>query len=200
MSSTLSLRERHALETRTAILAAARTAFANDDFRRTSLDEIAAAAQVSKGAVYHHFANKRSLFRAVYEELAREESLSLRARLSHASTAMERINVGIDAFLSSAGDPTVRAIMLQQGAAVLQGECREIDEEYYLGDLRSILSDIQDTGALNDTPIDTLAPLLLAMLIEAGALLGRSTNPERTVVDLRRTLLRLLSGLAAPAT
>src|SRR3954470_23366273 len=49
------------------LIAAARELFARQGYAATSLDEIAAAANVTKGAVYHHFAGKRDIFRAVYE-------------------------------------------------------------------------------------------------------------------------------------
>src|SRR3954453_6031701 len=49
------------------LIAAARDLFARQGYAATSLDEIAAAARVTKGAVYHHFDSKRDVFRAVYE-------------------------------------------------------------------------------------------------------------------------------------
>jgi AcrR family transcriptional regulator len=51
--------------TRRAVLAAARSSFGRKGYAQTSVDEIAAAARVTKGAVYHHFAGKKALFRAV---------------------------------------------------------------------------------------------------------------------------------------
>src|SRR5215467_1105835 len=62
------LRSQHAEATRRAVLAAARSLFGRNGYARTSVDEIADAARVTKGAVYHHFANKQALFRAVYAQ------------------------------------------------------------------------------------------------------------------------------------
>ena len=59
------LRSQHVEATRRAVLAAARTSFGRKGYAQTSVDEIAAAARVTKGAVYHHFAGKEALFRAV---------------------------------------------------------------------------------------------------------------------------------------
>ena len=66
------LRSQHVEATRRAVLAAARSSFGQKGYAQTSVDEIAAAARVTKGAVYHHFAGKEALFRAVYVEVEAE--------------------------------------------------------------------------------------------------------------------------------
>jgi len=66
------LRSQHVEATRRAVLAAARSSFGRKGYTQTSIDEIAAAARVTKGAVYHHFAGKKALFRAVYSEVEAE--------------------------------------------------------------------------------------------------------------------------------
>ena len=63
------LRSQHVEATRRAVLAAARSSFGGKGYAQTSVDEIAAAARVTKGAVYHHFAGKEALFRAVHAEV-----------------------------------------------------------------------------------------------------------------------------------
>jgi AcrR family transcriptional regulator len=63
------LRSQHAEATRRAVLAAARSLFGKKGYVQTSVDEIADAARVTKGAVYHHFAGKEALFRAVLAEV-----------------------------------------------------------------------------------------------------------------------------------
>ncbi|HEY1715578.1 MAG TPA: helix-turn-helix domain-containing protein [Solirubrobacteraceae bacterium] len=63
------LRSQHVEATRRAVLAAARAAFGTKGYAQTSVDEIAAAARVTKGAVYHHFSGKEALFRAVWAEV-----------------------------------------------------------------------------------------------------------------------------------
>src|SRR5260370_7306391 len=63
------LRSQHAEATRRAVLAAARSLFGRNGYAQTSVDEIADAARVTKGAVYHHFAGKAALFRSLHPEL-----------------------------------------------------------------------------------------------------------------------------------
>ncbi len=54
------LRSQQVEATRRAVLAAARSSFGRKGYVQTSVDEIAAAAGVTKGAVYHHFAGKEA--------------------------------------------------------------------------------------------------------------------------------------------
>jgi TetR/AcrR family transcriptional regulator, acrAB operon repressor len=68
-------------QTRQQILGAARREFARRGVTRTTMQHLAAAAGVSRGAVYWHFANKRELFRAMREQVTvplfdRPESLA----------------------------------------------------------------------------------------------------------------------------
>ncbi|MDP9108966.1 MAG: TetR family transcriptional regulator, partial [Pseudomonadota bacterium] len=58
-----------AVETRRRILDAAEQIFHVLGVPRTSLGDIATAAQVSRGAIYWHFANKAELFNAMYERV-----------------------------------------------------------------------------------------------------------------------------------
>ena len=57
------------LETRAAIIAAARDVFLTSGVTRTSLEQIAAAAGVTRGAIYWHFADKAALFFAMRDEV-----------------------------------------------------------------------------------------------------------------------------------
>lgn len=57
------------LETRRAIIAAAREVFYTNGVTRTSLEQIATAAGVTRGAIYWHFADKAELFYAMRDEV-----------------------------------------------------------------------------------------------------------------------------------
>jgi len=63
------------MQTRAALVAAARVRFGQQGFSETSVDDIAREARVTTGALYHHFPTKTALFEAVFEQL-HEESLA----------------------------------------------------------------------------------------------------------------------------
>jgi AcrR family transcriptional regulator len=92
------LRSQHVEATRRAVLAAARSSFGSKGYARTSVDEIAAAARVTKGAVYHHFAGKEALFRAVHAEVEGEaEARAVAARDPAGSPIDQIVAMVIDA-------------------------------------------------------------------------------------------------------
>ena len=86
--------------TRQGILAAARKVFARQGVTRTTLEEIATAAGVTRGAIYWHFADKTELFFAMREQVAvpmidRIDLALLRADGSDPLARVERFLCGI---------------------------------------------------------------------------------------------------------
>ena len=73
------------------MLAAARSSFGSKGYAQTSVDEIAAAARVTKGAVYHHFAGKEALFRAVHAEVEGEAEARAVAARDPAGSPIDQI-------------------------------------------------------------------------------------------------------------
>src|SRR5205814_9495288 len=60
---------------RTRILDAAMLVFRRQGFRRSSIEQAAEAAGLTRQALYHHFKSKEALFRAVIQRL-HEDALS----------------------------------------------------------------------------------------------------------------------------
>ncbi len=65
-------REENACATRDALLETARELFGKQGFAAVGIEQIAARAGVTTGALYHHFGSKRGLFRAVFDALEAE--------------------------------------------------------------------------------------------------------------------------------
>src|SRR4051794_17429439 len=107
-------REQHADDSRRAILAAARHAFARDGYANTSLDEIVAPARLTKGALYHHFKSKAALLEALYVEMEEELASRVQAAVMMCEGgAWERMIAAIDAFFTASADPTYVRIILR---------------------------------------------------------------------------------------
>jgi len=96
------LRSQHVEATRHAVLAAARSLFGQKGYAQTSVDEIAAAARVTKGAVYHHFASKVALFRAVYAEVEAEAQARTAEAVDPNGSPIDQIVAGVNAYLDVA--------------------------------------------------------------------------------------------------
>src|SRR6266568_6603713 len=96
------LRSQHAEATRRAVLDAARSLFGRRGYAQTSVDEIADAARVTKGAVYHHFAGKEALFRAVHAEVEAEAQARAAAARDPEEPPIDQIVAVVNAYLDVA--------------------------------------------------------------------------------------------------
>lgn len=183
-------------ETRGVLLRVARVAFATHGFDGVSLDALAESASLTRGAVHHHFGDKRGLFRAVFEELEREIVEQVEAAAEHAPSVFEGIARGCEAFIDAALAKGVVRIVLLDGPRVLGWSTwRAIDAELGGRSLRTGLE-----VAMRRKEIDPVDPEAL-MLLLSGALnetaLALAESPDRT--RARRlasvALRRLLEGL-----
>lgn len=189
-----SLRDAHARATRRLILDRARRRFAAHGFDRTSLDRIAAAAGVTKGAIYHHFRGKEQLFEEVYTELAAEMSARVaRAMADPGAPPPARAIGALEAFLDCADDPEIRSILFRDGPAVLAGRCRTIDRDHFLGLLIDLVGSLLGDPDPREAAI--LGQLILSLLIEASQLLAGSEDPIRARAEVRSALLKILGGI-----
>ncbi|MGW7068706.1 TetR/AcrR family transcriptional regulator [Streptomyces sp. NPDC054855] len=109
------------------LLVSARKLFAHNGYAATSLDAICDAAEVTKGAFYHHFKNKEQLFRAVYEREQQDLCSAIARRYSHCSDPWEGLFQGMREFLVGSMEPSTQRITLIDAPGALGWEAmREI--------------------------------------------------------------------------
>ena len=179
--------------TRAALVAAGRALFAADGFEATSTGAIVARAGVTRGALYHHFADKRDLFRGVLDELETELMATVGDRIAGAADPFALLTAGIDAFLDRCEDPVFARIALEEAPGVLGWrEWRETDMRYSLGLVSAALQGAMDAGAMARQPVLPLGHLLISACGEAGLLMASGTPRA----DVRGPLIALLEGLA----
>ena len=191
------LRSQHAEATRRAVLDAARPLFGRQGYAQTSVDEIADAARVTKGAVYHHFANKEALFRAVYAEVeADAQARALRAA-DPESPPVDQIVAMMNAYLDSALDLEIRRITLIDGPAIVGDEPDDTAQQQpsYLA-VRAFLATSMKNGQLIDLDPGTLTDLVGSLAWVAGLLIARASDPDVTREALGQALDAMLRGLA----
>jgi len=161
--------------TRTALLQAARSLFVQKGYAGTSTPEIVAAAHVTRGALYHHFADKRDLFRAVLEREAQAVAKEIEGSDSPDLSPKDALVEGSMAYLAAMSVPGRTRLLLVDGPAVLgPAEMAAIDEAHAARNLREGLEAI--AGSLQRPfPIPAMTALLsaafdrAALAIEAGA-------------------------------
>src|SRR3979411_70823 len=105
----------YAALTRAAVLDAAQTLVVSNGFDATSVDDIARLAQTSKGAVYHHFRDKRQIFTEVYHV---SQQAVVGSVINSLTTSVEgpweRVETAVRLFLRSyVADDDARALLRQ---------------------------------------------------------------------------------------
>jgi AcrR family transcriptional regulator len=179
--------------TRGRLLEAARHFFVARGFESTSTGEILDAAGVSRGALYHHFATKQDLFEAVFEDVSSEAIRRALSGLSGQGSARSRLVAGCMAWLVEARRPEVRAILLDQGPAVLGWQrARELENRSSLGLMKAAVGAGVEEGEFEVASVHLLASILNAVIAEIALaeLEGEAVASE----DVERTLDALLAG------
>jgi AcrR family transcriptional regulator len=181
--------------TRAAIIKAASRLFGDRGFADTTMDDVAAAAHVAKGAVYHHFATKEALFEAVFDQVS-EELLAEVDRIARTERdALAAMSKGTQAYFAACAKDRTGRIVLHDGPAVLGWErWREIDNRHFGGRFPVALARAMDDGLIARQPIEPLARLLLGAVTEAAiACSGRDL--AKAGADYARAFQALLDAL-----
>jgi len=115
---------------RDALIAAGRELFIEKGYAETSTPEIVAAANVTRGALYHHFEDKAALFRAVIVAESEQVAGHINTATHNCTSATEALDTGTDAYLDAMMVPGRTRLLLIDGPAVLGRETMDaIDAE-----------------------------------------------------------------------
>jgi AcrR family transcriptional regulator len=191
-------RETEARATRDALVQAALELFTERGYSAVGTEEIVARAKVTRGALYHHFEDKRDLFRAVHERVESELMERVAARMKGADDPWELMVTGMRSFLDACDEPAVKRIALTDAPVVLGwSEWREIDNRHGLGLTRAALEGAMEAGVLSPMPVESMAHLLVAALSEAAFVIANADRPRKARRDVEAALLQLAEGLRA---
>jgi AcrR family transcriptional regulator len=184
--------------TRGALVAAARRLFAERGYAAVGTPEVAAAAGVTRGALYHQFADKADLFLAVYEQVEQEVTARIGELVAAAGARdpLAALTAGAEAFLDLCAEPEITRIALLEAPAVLGWETwRAIGLKYGLGLTEAILRGAMDAGSIAEQPTRPLAHVLLGALDEAALYVARAADPVAAREEMRAVLARIVRGL-----
>src|SRR3954451_4895403 len=143
--------------TRARLVDAALPLFAERGYGGVAMEQVVAAAGVTRGALYHHFRDKRDLFRAVYEATEAEMMRRTIAALTDVEDPWEELVAGIHAWLDARGDPVPRQISLVDAPAVLGwSEWRDIGNQHAIPLGPAALQGAMDGGATRTADVEPL--------------------------------------------
>ncbi|MFC9981002.1 helix-turn-helix domain-containing protein [Gordonia sp. NPDC127522] len=182
-----------AAETARAVLAAATRQFADRGFSDVSLDDVAEAAGVTRGAVYHHFRNKGALFAAVAAACHQQVADAVVAAAEAAGTDPARqLRAGSHAFVDAiTSGPAVRILLIDGPAVVGWEEWRRLDEVGSAAHLREAL----EAAGVDEELVDVLTMLLSGAMNEAALWLARHPEDDTARERTHRALDRLLDAI-----
>jgi AcrR family transcriptional regulator len=184
--------------TRTALGAAARQLFTERGYAATSTTEIVERAGVTRGALYHHFAAKEDLFRAVFEQLEDEVTKHVAKEALTSADPLEQLRRGTRAYLDACIDPAVQRVVLLEGPSVLGWQTwQEIEQRYGYGLVVAGVEAAIGAGLIAAQPVEPLAHVLFGALTEAGMVVARAEDPGAARAEMEAAMDRLLNGLRA---
>ncbi len=186
--------------TRTALVHAARPLFGERGFAGVGTEEVVQAAGVTRGALYHQFADKTELFAAVFEELEAELTERLAAgALAGPPDPLSALSAAAREMLAIVAEPGIERILLIDAPSVLGWErYREIAMRYGLGLVAGALEAAMAAGQVAPGPVRPLAHLLIGALEEGALYVARAQAPDTARAEVGATFDRLLDGLRAP--
>lgn len=180
--------------TRTALIAAARGLFERQGFAATGTPEIVAAAQVTRGALYHHFADKTALFHAVCQQMAQEVADEIERRTRQSRKPLNALVNGANAYFAAMAEAGRARLLLQEAPAVLSAEqLMALSDIAGFGALKEGLSDALGEGGSDSVPLHELGVVLSAAFDRAALAIARGEAAGPYQQAIRLLLSRLIA-------
>jgi AcrR family transcriptional regulator len=184
--------------TRAALVGAARRLWAERGYAAVGTPEIATAAGVTRGALYHQFADKAALFLAVVEDVETDVTRRIAERVgaSGAQDPAAALHAAVDAWLAEGAVPEVRRLLLLDAPGVLGWDTlRDVALRHGLGLTEGLLQAAMDAGQLAARPTRPLAHVLIGALDEAALMVATAENDTAAREEVADALHAVLDGL-----
>ena len=197
MSKGSTERDKQAASTRAALIEAAIVRFGAAGYQATTVEAVAGDLEVTKGAAYHHFADKRALFAAVFLAVQRRLVVAV-ARKSSSGPPLQRLREACAAYLDQC-TPTVARIVLVDGPAVLGDmDWRQTEDRLWLRALRDRIDAAQREGRFVAVDPDLTARVISASLTQLATAAIDEATSTRPADDVQVVLAAVLRGFEIP--
>ena len=191
----MATQEERSEATRRRLLDIAQQRFAAAGFASASIEEIAASAGMTKGALYHHFADKKALFAEVFEKI-QQRLIEAAVAGSRGSNSLQRLKSGCRAFLEASLEPAAQRIAMCEAPAALGWETwHEIDLRYGVGLIERQLRAAMSEGLIAERPPETLARLLFGAICEGARAIAAASDQKKTFKNVVQEIDELIDGL-----
>jgi AcrR family transcriptional regulator len=182
-------------ETRAKLVAAARHAFGTVGYAEASMDDFTAAAGLTRGALYHHFGDKKGLLEAVIAEIDAEMNERLRAVSARAENAWQGFVDECTAYIEMALEPEIQRIVMRDGPAVLGDPSQWPSQSECIRAMTASLQRLVEAGVIVAVDPEAAARLLSGASLYAAQWIANSPEPEATSKRAVKAFNALLEGL-----
>lgn len=180
------------------VLGAARRLFTDHGYAGVGLEDVAARAGVTRGAVYHHFGSKLGLFEAVLAAVQGSVAAAIERDTTAVAGDWDKLEVGCRTFLVASAGEDVRRVMLVDAPAVLGWNAWRTQDAASSGRLLDdVLRDLAVAGELGDTPVAAVSALLSGAMNEAALWVAAAPNPQAATEKAWAVLHRMLQAIRA---
>lgn len=184
-------------ETRAKLVRAARAAFAEKGYAAASMDDLTAAAGLTRGALYHHFGDKKGLLRAVIDALDAEMVAAARAARDRAATPwLGFLEEGV-AYIELALEPEIQRIVLLDGPAVLGDPSQWPGQTACLRTTTETIQSLIDAGTVRPVDAEAAARLINGAALNAALWVAASDEPRAVLAKAIEAFRCLAAGLLA---
>jgi len=193
-----SRRQQFSAATKEALIDVAEELFTEHGYASTSLDAIVSGAEVTKGALYHHFSGKQALFQAVSERVEARASEQIRRTIADQDDPWEKAEQGLQQFLRTVQEPAYRRLVIQDGPAVLGYErYREQEERSAFAVVLDLVREVFTERGLevDEEMAATFGRLFFGALSSAGESVANADDPEAAAARVEIAVRFILAGL-----
>ncbi|MBN8939812.1 MAG: TetR/AcrR family transcriptional regulator [Rhizobiales bacterium] len=182
-------------ETRAKLVGAARHAFGTVGYAEASMDQFTAAAGLTRGALYHHFGDKKGLLEAVIAEIDAEMNVRLSAVSRRAADPWQGFAAECIAYIEMALEPEIQRIMLRDGPSVLGDPSTWPGQSECIRSMAASLQRFADDGTIVPIDAEAVARLLNGAMLHASLWIANARDPQATSQKAVQAFQALLDGL-----
>ncbi|PPC08377.1 TetR family transcriptional regulator [Acinetobacter pittii] len=195
----MSVREQKMAETRKKLIEVARRTFAEYGYADTSMDKLTAEAGLTRGALYHHFGDKRGLFAAVVDQIDSQMAEYAQQHREQPDDLWEGLLLEGQTYIQNALNPEFQRIVLRDGPAVLGDPAHWPSQNRCLQSTRECVKQLLAAERIKIVDPEAAAVLLNGAAMNAALWVASSEYPEQVLPEALNAFQIFASGFLKDA-